>query len=276
MGWLNRVYFITCLGGLPYTQMDAIACPDPRPLATRCDPEISPEISMIIPVLKEPAIAHTLQALGEIIAAAPGVICEVIVVDGEAAGETIARLDPQDWAFPLLLLTARRGRGPQLNAGARRARGRILVFLHADGRLPVGALAKMVAMLPPGLEPGRGAGAFDLAIASSRPILRLIARVASWRSRLTRLPYGDQGIFMRREVFAAIGGFPDIPIMEDVALMRSLKRGGWRVGFVGDRLTVSARRWEREGWLYCTLRNWLLLGLYFVGVAPERLARWYR
>jgi GT2 family glycosyltransferase len=99
--------------------------------------------------------------------------------------------------------------------------------------------------------------------------------IESWRSRLTRIPYGDQAIFIRRDYFRSMGGFQDIPIMEDADLRRRIKKKGGKIHILRDRVKISARRWEKEGILYGTLRNWLLVSLFYAGVKPERLARFY-
>lgn len=232
------------------------------------------EISVVIPVLHEgAAILETLRSLE---AAAAGVAYEVIVVDGDGAGSTIAHLEAQPSARSRVRsLVAAPGRGGQMNGGAAIARGRLLLFLHSDARLPDHALADLMKNLPAdSAQPA--AAAFNLAIASSRPSLRLIATVASWRSRLTSIPYGDQGHCVRRAVFEAIGGYPPWPIMEDVGLMQTLKRRGDRLVILPPAIAVSPRRWLREGVVRCTVRNWLLLGLYYAGVSPSRLAAWYR
>ncbi len=237
-------------------------------------------ISVIMPVLNEgERIQKTLDHLAEI---AGQISYEVIVVDGDRAGSTLQYL-PSD--RPVRGITAARGRGPQMNAGAAIARGEILLFLHADTQLPTTAFTQITTTLKqaPTVGAHRRApfsedlvgGAFDLSIASSRWTLRTIARVASVRSRLTRLPYGDQAIFIRRSAFVALGGYPEIPIMEDVALMRSIRRRGWRIRILPDRVLTSARRWEREGVWRCTLRNWTMLLAYFAGVSPWTLLAWY-
>ncbi|WP_099531989.1 TIGR04283 family arsenosugar biosynthesis glycosyltransferase [Limnothrix sp. PR1529] len=237
-------------------------------------------LSVIMPVLNEgERIQKTLAHLAAIAGQIP---YEVIVVDGDRAGSTLQYL-PSD--RPVRGLTAARGRGLQMNAGAAIARGEILLFLHADTQLPATAFTQITTTLKqtPTVGAHRRApnsgevvgGAFDLSIASSRWILRTIARVASVRSRLTRLPYGDQAIFIRRSAFGALGGYPEIPIMEDVALMRSIRRRGWRIRILPDRVLTSARRWEREGVWRCTLRNWTILLAYFAGVSPWTLLAWY-
>ncbi|NCJ06478.1 glycosyltransferase [Synechococcales cyanobacterium C] len=225
-----------------------------------------PELSVIVPVWQEGA---QLQILIDHLAS-QAYPYELIVVDGDADQATLQHLSP----YPLHFrgITAPRGRGTQMNAGVSVAQGKYLLFLHADAHLPSNGLSDLVQVL----RAGAAAGAFDLGIRSSRWELKLIARVASLRSRLTRIPYGDQAIFMRREVFEAVGGYPETPIMEDVGLMQRLKRQGYAIQILRDRVQVSPRRWEQEGILYCTLRNWGLITLYFLGVSPHQLAAWYK
>lgn len=194
---------------------------------------------------------------------------EFLVVDGAPEADTLAALPPAK-AIPL---RSPRGRGVQMNAGAARASGKILLFLHADTRLPRNAfLAVSHAMADSRLA----GGAFDLAINSPRPIFRVMERTASRRSRLTRIPYGDQAIFLRRSVFAALGGYREIPLMEDVDLMFRLRSSGRRIHILPDRVQTSPRRWERDGVIFGTLRNWTLVTLYALGVSPKRLVRFYR
>jgi hypothetical protein len=119
-------------------------------------------------------------------------------------------------------------------------------------------------------------GAFNLGISSGKWIYRVIAGAASLRSRLTRIPYGDQAIFIRRDEFRNLGGYPVIPIMEDVALMRQIKNRGGKITIIPHPVETSPRRWQREGVVCGTLRNWLLLLAYFLGRSPEKLARYYR
>ena len=227
-----------------------------------------PDISVIIPVLAEGNHIQTL--LARLATTAGSVEYEVIVVDGDPQGSTLRYLSSGLAAVQGIV--APQGRGTQMNAGAALAQGDILLFLHADTQLPIAALPKICTALQ---QSTAVAGAFDLAIDSSRRSLQLIGRVSSMRSRLTRTPYGDQAIFIRRSVFEKLGGYPEIPIMEDVALMRQLKRRGFEIVILGDRSLVSPRRWEQEGIVYCTLRNWFLLFCYTLGVSPHQLARWY-
>lgn len=236
-------------------------------MATSSDTPI--KISVIIPVWGEgEAIHQTLQGLRQ---CAAGVTHEVIVVDGDARGSTITQLQPSVQNVRTLITSP--GRGIQLNAGARQARGEVLLFLHADTRLPPLALCNICSLLDKKTYVG---GAFNLGINSPSFSLKLIARTASLRSRLTRIPYGDQGVFIRREYFQHIGGFPEIPIMEDIALMRKIKRHKGQIYIFPERVFVSPRRWEQEGVVYCTLRNWFLILMYYAGVNPHRLVAWYR
>lgn len=194
---------------------------------------------------------------------------EIIVVDGSAEGDTLGVIED----CQVRRLSSAAGRARQMNAGAAVAMGEILVFMHADTRLPAGALALIDHAMD---QPGFVGGAFDLGIRADRLAFRMIAAVASRRSRLTRIPYGDQTIFIRRDYFQQIGGYPDIPLMEDVALMRQIKKAGDKIYLIPECVSTSPRRWEKEGILLATLRNWILLGSYYMGVAPETLAKHYR
>jgi rSAM/selenodomain-associated transferase 2 len=227
-----------------------------------------PDISIIVPVLYEGTIIC--QLLNHLAESSEMISHEIIVVDGDARGSTVSLISSS--ASHIKTLVAAPGRGSQMNAGAKQAQGKILLFLHADTRLPSQALTKIWLLLK---NPEYGGGAFDLEIDSPQRILKLIGKIASWRSRLTRLPYGDQAIFLRRDCFHAIGRYPEIPIMEDVTLMRQLKQSGDKIYIFRDRILVSPRRWQKEGVLYCTLRNWLLLLLYYIGVSPDQLVVWY-
>ncbi len=222
-------------------------------------------ISVVVPVLEEAdrinALVDHIRVIGY------GASPEIIVVDGDPAGSTLAALSRPG----IVALTAPKGRARQLNAGAAAATGDMLLFLHADTRLPAGAFAAVAATLSGRAE----AGAFSLSIRSRRPDLRLIAAGATLRSRTLGLPYGDQAQFIRRELFAAMGGYPDIPIMEDVALMREIRRAGGRIAVLPQKVSTSARRWQTQGVWRTTACNLTLLCLYFCGVPPRRLARRY-
>jgi rSAM/selenodomain-associated transferase 2 len=223
---------------------------------------MTPTISLVIPVLFDADFASALLS-----SLPSGCSIEVIVVDG--AGDP--RLAAIVAACPgATLLRAERGRGRQMNAGAAAASGTWLLFLHADSTLPAGwfdAIAR--------LGDDVAGGWFRFALDDRAWQARIIERLTAWRVSRLQLPYGDQGIFVRRDVFAKLGGFPDFPLMEDVAFVRRLIRVGTVVE-VPLPLRTSARRWRRDGWFRRSTKNLALVGLYFLGVAPERLARWYR
>ena len=193
----------------------------------------------------------------------------MIVVDGEDQSGTLAAIaDPR-----VVQVRSPAGRARQMNAGAAWAGGDLLLFLHADTFLPPGGLRLIQRALD---TSDRVGGAFDLGIDSRRFSLKLIEIVGGIRSRITRLPYGDQALFIRKNRFEQLGGFSEVPLMEDVDLMRRIKRRKWPIAILPQKVCTSPRRWEREGVLYGTLRNWILLTLYLMGVSPVRLARHYR
>ncbi|MFL5088988.1 MAG: TIGR04283 family arsenosugar biosynthesis glycosyltransferase [Xanthobacteraceae bacterium] len=223
-----------------------------------------PGLSIILPVLDEAdIIADALAALAPLRQRG----AEVIVVDGGSRDGTV------DLARPAAdrVIASPRGRAAQMNAGAALARGAVLLFLHADTRLPGNADALVLA----GLErSGRAWGRFNIAIAGRSPLLAIVAAAINFRSRLTRIATGDQAIFVSRDVFAAVGGFPDIALMEDVALSRALKRIS-RPVCVAAKVTTSGRRWEQHGVLRTVVLMWRLRLAYFLGAEPATLARRY-
>jgi rSAM/selenodomain-associated transferase 2 len=221
-------------------------------------------LSVVIPVLDEAAnIERLLRDLGERWPDA-----EALVVDGGSRDGTLAVVARH---ASVRGLTARAGRARQMNAGAQAARGDVLLFLHADTRLPDRALeAVELALRDPTVVGGR----FDVRFDSPRVIMRMVAEFMNVRSRLTRIATGDQVIFVRRTVFEALGGFPEIPLMEDVEFSRRLKRAG-RLACLRLRVTTSARKWDREGPLRTIALMWLLRFLYACGVGPARLHRYY-
>jgi len=219
------------------------------------------DISVIIPTLNED------RHIGACIERAAGYAREIIVVDGGSRDRT------QDIASQqgATVLCAPRGRACQMNAGALCSSGSILVFLHADALLPV----EYASMVRTALErPGTVAGAFRLRISRRQPGLRLVETAANWRSRLLQRPYGDQALFTTREAFFALGGFADIPIMEDLDLVRRLAHRG-RVCLAPASVTVSDRRWSALGTWKTTAVNQLVLAGYGLGVPPSLLARLY-
>ena len=220
------------------------------------------KISVIVPVLnEEKTVASALQAAARL---AP---FEIIVVDGGSSDRT-ADICRQ---HRVKLLTAPRGRARQMNAGAREARGEVLLFLHADTRLPDTALEDVERALG---APRFLAGRFDVRLDGKHWMLKLVGAMINHRSRCSKVATGDQAIFVRREVFEQIGGYPDIPLMEDIALCRMLKRKG-AMACLKSRVLTSARRWESEGVWRTILRMWALKLLYLAGVPPARLRRYY-
>jgi len=219
-------------------------------------------ISLIVPVRDEEEI------IGDFLDHLPaGPDLEVIVVDGGSRDQTRAKAREH----PVRLLQSPPGRGIQLNRGAAAARGDIFLFVHCDTRLPRDFQEQIIQVLQ---RPGIVAGAFRLEIDADGTVFRIIEIGANLRSRYLCLPYGDQGIFLQRTFFQAVNGFPDQPLMEDLALVRRLRRLG-RIGLAGTRVRTSARRWHRQGVIRTTLLNQLLLAAYALGVAPTTLARLY-
>lgn len=230
-----------------------------------------PKISIIIPVLNESAIIETsLQKIRTNISPEnqDSHSLEIIVVDGGSQDNTreIAQ------SLGVQVITTAPGRAEQMNAGAKRARGEILLFLHADTQLPPKFDQILLEQLK---DPAVIAGAFELGIDGQGWGLRAIEIGVKWRSRWLSLPYGDQGIFLRSEVFAQIGGFAQLPIMEDFEIMSRLKKLG-KIAIAPVAVSTSARRWQKLGILKTTLINQLMIIGYYLGVSPDRLAKWYR
>jgi rSAM/selenodomain-associated transferase 2 len=222
--------------------------------------------SIVIPVLNEASIInHTIEHLYRL---RSDFDVEVIVVDGDPRGATLSAIHHKD----VIKVLSLRGRGTQMNKGASVSKGELLLFLHTDTELPEDAFSIITSFVRSANCVG---GAFELGIDSSRPVFRLIERMVSARTRFTNVPYGDQAIFIKKDFFHEISGFKDIPLMEDVELMRRIKQRGYRICIIPRQLKTSPRRWEREGVLYCTLRNWALISLYSLGVSPEKLVKFY-
>ena len=224
-------------------------------------------LSVIIPVWKETSIINrTIQHVED---TAKDRSVEIIVVDGDPEGNTITTIRSDR----VIRVISEKGRGHQLNAGALHASGSILIFLHADTCLPADAVRVILSAMN---NDRNVAGAFDLRIDSDSIAYRLIDHVASVRSRLTRIPYGDQAIFIRHDYFHQLGGFRNIPIMEDVDLMQRIKRRKDKIHIVKQRVMTSPRRWQQEGMIRCTVRNWALITLYLVGIKPKKLIHFYK
>ncbi len=221
-------------------------------------------LSIIIPCLNEAdGIERTLRALEPVRRRG----AEVIVVDGASDDGTAERAAPLADA----VIGAPRGRAAQLYAGAGRARGEILLFLHADTLLPDAADGLIIDGLK---RARRGWGRFDVRIDGRHPLLRAVERLMSARSRLTGIATGDQAIFVTRTLFTAAGGFPDIPLMEDIELSKRLKRFSPPL-CLNHCIVTSGRRWERRGVLRTVLLMWRLRLEYWLGADPRRLAMRY-
>lgn len=223
-----------------------------------------PAISIIIPVLDEADhIVSALQALAPLRARG----AEMIVVDGGSTDDTVALAT----ALADRLLVSPRGRAIQMNAGAAATHGDVLLFLHADTRLPADADRAILEGLA---QSHRAWGRFDVTIAGRHPLFPIIAASMNARSRLTGIATGDQAMFVKREAFKATGGFPEIALMEDIQFARRLKRMS-RPLCLDARVTTSGRRWEQRGVARTILLMWRLRLAYFFGAKPEDLARRY-
>jgi len=220
-------------------------------------------VSVIVPAVNEER--HVAAAVGS---AWDSGADEVIVVDGGSRDRTCQRA-VEAGAQVLVSLP---GRAVQQNEGAGRAAGDVLVFLHADCRLPVDAAVQAEQILA---DPQVVGGAFRQRIDADGWLYRLLENGNAWRARCRQIPYGDQGLFVRRECFEAVGGFPVVPLMDDLMLARALRRLG-RLEFLEGPLVVNARRWEKQGVVRQTLRNWFLLAAWRCGVSLDRLAGFYR
>jgi len=222
-----------------------------------------PYLSIIVPTLNEAGgIAAVLGRLAPFRSEA-----EVIVVDGGSEDGTA------EVARPIAdrVMVSPRGRARQMNAGARAASGDVLLFLHADTALPDEAL-RLIAL---GLaSTGRAWGRFDVTIAGTDPLLAAVSTLMNLRSRWSGIATGDQAIFMRREAFESVDGFPEIPLMEDVEISQRLKTISKPL-CIRSRAVTSARRWERDGVIRTITLMWRLRFAYAMGVSPERLARRY-
>ena len=221
------------------------------------------EISVIIPVLNE---AERIEAAINSARATTAPV-EIIVADGGSSDDTIARAE----ALGARVVTSAPGRARQMNFASAKARGDILLFLHADTLLP-GDYATHVRAV---LDHGAVLGAFRFSVDESTPALRRMSWWANWRSNWLRCPYGDQALFVRKDTFRELGGYRDLPILEDFDLVRRAAKRG-RVRTATGAAITSARRWQRLGVWYAVLRNQLVIAMWYAGIAPDRIARFYR
>ena len=233
----------------------------------------TPHLSIIVPVLNEQAIIG--RTVDHLLAAGKDVPAEIIIVDGDPTGSTIReiRLQYGKDQETVKTIVGPKGRGPQMNAGASAAAGRVLLFVHADTRLPERGCQLVLDTLR---RPDIAAGAFSLGIENGRRIYRLIETWANIRSAVLKIPYGDQAIFIKKRVFEDIGGYAGIPLMEDIDIMRRLKKGGFKTALIREAVYTSARRWENQGVIYGIIRNNLLSWLFYAGVNPSVLKQFYR
>ena len=218
------------------------------------------KISIIIPAWREGA------KLAEQVSLFTGVSkAEVIVALAEGDDET------EEPGEGVLVVRSIKGRACQMNAGAKIATGENLLFLHADTKIDPASLVEVRKVLS---EKNVTGGAYRLRIGGGGLLLKLVSATANLRSRFFELPYGDQAIFMRREVFERLGGYPDVPLLEDVMLVDKIKRAG-RVVMIPCYAETSPRRWEKEGVFTVTVKNLAIIIAYRLGVSPSRLAGWY-
>jgi rSAM/selenodomain-associated transferase 2 len=234
---------------------------------------MSMPISVIIPTLNEEltimaTLAHT-AALG---------FDELIVVDGGSLDQTpvlvesYRRRTQSQAQSPVRLVTAPRGRARQMNEGAKASGGEILLFLHADTQLPDDAKTMIDTTLADQRMVG---GRFDVRFDRPSTWGSIISRMMNWRSRLSGIATGDQALFVRRPIFEQMGGFADMPLMEDIDFSRRLKQKGATAALTAT-VTTSFRRWERHGPLRTLLLMWVLRFLYWIGVRPSHLVDWYK
>lgn len=224
------------------------------------------DISVIIPVLNEKKIIDT--AVDHIRSLPGGDDVEIVVVDGSPSSNTILSIKRED----VIKIGSPKGRGIQMNVGSLVSSGGILVFLHADTYLPESGLRDIKKTLS---DKGVSGGAFTLDMYDFETILKKLLFVQNLRARITRVPYGDQVIFVRREDFFRIRGYSPIRLFEDVDLMKRMKREKMRIRILPEKVRSSGRRFNQEGPFRTLTRNHLIIALYNLGVNPDKLAELY-
>ncbi len=220
------------------------------------------KISVIIPTLNEALILE--KSIAEISRHSPH---EIIIADGGSKDGTLDIAEK----FGLGVVVGPPGRALQMNAGAKRATGDVLFFLHADSRVDAKSYQKMVAVME---QENKVGGAFSLAIDSEKPSLKIISSFATLRAKHLNLVFGDQAIFVQTDVFHEIGGFSLLPICEDLDFYRRLMAKGPTV-ILEEKAFTSARRWVAEGYFFTSLRNSVITTLFLLGFPPRILSKWY-
>lgn len=235
-------------------------------ISVTLDKDIPATVSIIMPVLNEgKIISDTLSPLQAMRAAGH----QLIIIDGGSTDDTLEKTS----ALADMSLSSARGRARQMNTGAMHASGGVLLFLHADTRLPADGISVLLKALA---KSGKAWGRFDVRLSGRHPLLRMVACMMNWRSRITGIATGDQAMFVRREAFQALNGFPDIPLMEDIALSSTLRRAFGSPLCLRVRVVTSSRRWEERGIMRTIMLMWKLRLAYFLGASPEQLARQYK
>ncbi len=225
------------------------------------------DITIIIPVLNE---SDTIRRTVTSIRSLGGDRPEIVVVDGEMVMGTLQAIaDMND----VVKIGGPKGRASQMNEGARVAKGRILLFLHSDTRLPKDGPSSIVKALSDDRVAG---GSFGIAFEPNNIYLRTISFLNSLRVRITRIPYGDHAIFIRKDVFEEVGGYPKVRFMEDVLLMKKLRSKRKRIAILPGKVTTSSRRFADDGYLRHSIRYFIVHILILLGVDPDRIAKHYK
>lgn len=229
-------------------------------------------LSIIIPVYNEELIINSL--LVHLFSITQPIDSEIIISDGHKDSTTLRAIDQSHLLSDnIITVNAPINKGNQMNRGAEVASGDILVFLHADTCISKDALHSIPELLD---TDQKSAGAFMLEINSPKKRYRAVEKLINLRTLLTKIPYGDQVFFLKREYFYRMNGFFKFPIMEDIDLMRRIKQDGGNIIIADHKVVTSERRWENEGFLRCTLRNWFIQLMYRFGAHPNNLIRYYK